>query len=173
MDLHRCRASERSSNSAARAEHRDQTLDSSPGTHAAASKTKQDVNSKRGAPLPALLETTSPALHAGVEASGDASVRVEALTGQSSGLLDLVRKHKQSGEGVAEVHHEDGTDERDDTADVGHGGTDHERKRPVDGAKAVPVDLALPGGDGREAEDLLEDLEVDGLHSDVEVHDCE
>lgn len=171
-DLHRRRTSEGRRDSAARAEHRDQTLDGSPDTHATASKTEQDVDSKRDAPRPALHETTSPALHAGVEAGGDAGVRVEALTGQSSGLLDLVGQHEEARERVRKVHHEDGTDETDDTADVGHGRANDEGERPVDRAKAVPVDLALPGGDGREAEDLLEDLEVDGLHADVEVHDC-
>lgn len=173
LDLNGRRATERSRHSTTRAEHRDQTLNSSPDTHAAASKTEQDVDSKRGAPLPALHETASPALHAGVKTGGDTGVRVEALTGQSGGLLNLVRKHQKAREGICEVHHENGADKTDDAADVGHGGADDEGERPVDGAEAVPVDLALPGGDGREAEDLLEDFEVDGLHADVEVHDCE
>jgi hypothetical protein len=83
-----------------------------------------------------------------------------------------VAEVEHAGEGVGEVDHEEGADEADDAADVGDGGGDDEGEDPVDGAEAVPGDLALAGGDGGEAEALLEDFEVDCLHADVEVHDC-
>jgi hypothetical protein len=171
-DLHRRGTSPSRRNSATRPEDRDQTLDGSPDTHAAAGQAKKDVERKWGAPLPALLEATSPALHASVESGCDTGVRVETLTRQEGGLLDLVGQDEHAGEAVGEVDHEDGADETDDAADVWHGCCNDECENPVDGTQAVPGDLALGGGDGREVEDLLEDLEVDGLHADVEVHDC-
>lgn len=168
----RCTA-KRGRNSTARTEDGDKSLDSSPNAHTAAGQASDDIDQTRQALSPALLEATSPSLPAFVVTSGDASVRVEALTGQLSGLLDGPAKVEHAGERVSEVDHKEGADERDDTGDVGHGSCDDEGEDPVARAKAVPCDSALASGDWREAEDLLEDLEVDSLHADIEVHDCE
>jgi hypothetical protein len=161
-----------SRNGTIRSKHRDQTLNSSPNSHTAASQTRNNVNRSRQTDSPGLLEAADPAAGALIHPDGLAGVWVEALAGEHGGFLDGVAEVEHSGEGVGEVDHEEGADEADDAADVGDGGGDDEGEDPVDGAQAVPGDLALAGRDGREAEALLEDFEVDGLHADVEVHDC-
>jgi hypothetical protein len=161
-----------SRNRTTRPKHRDQPLNRSPNSHSAASQTRNNVNRSRQTDGPGLLEATDPAAGALVHPDGLAGVRVEALAGEDGGFLDGVAEVEHAGEGVGEVDHEEGADEADDAADVGDGGGDDEGEDPVDGAEAVPGDLALAGGDGGEAEALLEDFEVDCLHADIEVHDC-
>ena len=141
--LHGSFTSPRSRNGTSWAEDRDQALNRSPDTHTTASETQQDVESKRSTPLPALLETASPALHTTIEASGHTSIRVEALTRKSSSHLDLMTQHEHARETVREVDHEDGTDETDNAADVGNRGSDNKGENPVDRAEAVPSNLAL------------------------------
>jgi hypothetical protein len=155
-----------------RPKHRNQPLNSRPNTHTTARQPRNNINRRRQTDGPALLETPDPAAGALIHADRLAGVRVEALAGQDGGLLDGVAEVEHSGEAVGKVDHEEGADEADDAADVGDGGGDDEGQDPVDGAEAVPGDLALAGGDGREAEALLEDFEVNCLHADVEVHDC-
>ena len=162
-----------SRNSATRSKHRDQPLNSSPNAHTTARQARNNVNRRRQTDSPALLEPTDPAAGTLIHPDRLAGVRVETLARQDGGFLDGVAEVEHSGEAVGEVDHEEGADEADDAADVRDGGGDEEGQDPVDGAQAVPGDLTLAGGDGREAEALLENFEVDCLHADVEVHDCE
>jgi hypothetical protein len=141
--LHRGFASPCGRNGATWAEYRNQALNRSPDSHAAASETKQDVEGERSTPLPALLETTSPALYASIKTSGHTSVGVEALARKSSSHLNLVTQHEHAREAVGEVDHEDSTDETDNTADVRNGGGDNKCENPVYRTEAVPRNLAL------------------------------
>ena len=141
--LHRSFTSPCSRNSATWAEDRDQPFNRSPNTHAAASETKQDVESKRSTPLPALLETTSPALYASIKTSGHTSVGVETLARKSSSHLDLVTQHEHARKAVGEIDHKDSTDETDNAADIGNRGGNNKGENPVDRTEAVPRNLAL------------------------------
>lgn len=149
----------------------DQTLDGGPGTHSAARETEENVDEGDGASEPGLLVASDPSLQALVVPGGHAGGRVEAFTGELGGLVDDAADVHHAGEGVCEVHHEDGADQADDAVEVGHGAGNDEGKDPVARPEQVPEELALLLDNGGELEDGLEHLEVHRLHADVEVHD--
>lgn len=158
-----------SGNGTTGAENGDQTLNSSPSTHTRAGKTSQDVQGAEGVNEPALHVTTDPTLHAAVVLGGDASDGVEALTGELGTVLDGPANEHNTGKGVGEVQTEQTTNEADDTTQVGNGGGNQEGDDPVERSHRVPHPATLLGGDVRHVEDLLQDLDVDCLHANVEV----
>lgn len=164
-------ATEVSGNGAARAKDGDQTLNRGPGTHAGASKSSQAVEGGRDGEVPGLQVTASPAFDAGIMPSGDAGGRVETFAGQGRSLLNPEPKEEDRGKAVGEIQAEQAADETDEAAKVGHGRSNEEGQDPVDRSDAVPHDLALLRVDRREVEELLEDLQVDGLHANVEIQD--
>lgn len=169
--LNRHGATEADGDGTSGAEDVNQTLDGGPRTHPTASEAEEDVDEGDGASEPGFLVASDPALQAVVVPGGDSGGRVEALAGEFGSLVDDVADVHHPGEGVGEVHHEDGADQADDAVEVGDRAGDDEGEDPVARAQEVPEELALLLDDGGELEDGLEDLEVDRLHADVEVHD--
>ena len=164
-------AAERSSNGTVGAENRNGTLDGGPSSHARASKTGQDIEYHGKARIPRLFKTTHETLDASVVAGGNAGNGVKTLAGQRRSLLDAVGDVHDSWDGVGEVEREEATHNTDEEVEVGDGGGEEEGDDPVDWAENEPQDLALLGDDRGKVENLLEDLEVDGLHADVEIED--
>ena len=119
--------------------------------------------------MPVLLVSTNPSLPATVKSGRNAGVGIESLAGKLS--IDLASEtNVQDGrEGVGEVEDEECADKAGDSVDVGNGSGDNEGDNPVEGTKTVPHPSSLRSGDFGELEDLLEHLNVDSLHSDVEV----
>lgn len=171
IQLHGHRASEADGDGSIGAEHGNQTFNGSPGTHAAACKAQKDVDECDGASDPSLLISSHPSLQAVIVPDCLACGRVEALAWKLGSLVDDAADVHHAGEGVCKVHHEDGTDQADNTVEVGHCTGDDEGEDPIAGSQDVPKDLALLLNDRRELEDRLEHFEVHRLHTDVEVHD--
>ena len=119
--------------------------------------------------MPILHEPTDPSLHSSVVSGGNASVGIKSLTRERSIDLACEANIQKGGEGICEVQDEKRTDDTGDTVEVRHGGSDEEAEDPVDGTESVPHPFTPLGGDLREVQDLLEDLNVHCLHSDVEV----
>lgn len=171
LRLHGHRASEADGDGSARAENVNQTFNGSPGAHSTACKAKENVDEGNGASEPGLLEASDPSLDAVVVSDRHAGGRVEALAGKFGSLVDDAAYVHHAGEGVCEVHHEDGTDQADNAVEVGYGASDDECENPVAGAQEIPEDSALLLDNRGEVEDGLEHFQVNGLHADVEVHD--
>jgi len=119
--------------------------------------------------VPVLHVPTNPSLPATVKPGRNAGVGVESLAGKLSIHLASETNVQDGWEGVGEIEDEECADKTGDSVDVGNGGGDDEGDDPVEGTKAVPHPSSPRGGDFGELEDLLEHLNVDRLHSDVEV----
>ncbi|KAI7139053.1 hypothetical protein KC337_g76 [Hortaea werneckii] len=145
-----------------------EALNRSPNSHTTAGQASENVDESRYTLHPALPEAAVPAFPAAVKSGGDTGVRVEALAGECGSLLDGPRKIQHAWKAVREVDHEQSTDQADNSAEIGNGGSDDEGEDPVARAQTVPGDPALRGADWGKVEDLLEDFKVDRLHSDVE-----
>lgn len=122
--------------------------------------------------MPVLEISTHPSLHAAIVSRGDAGVGIEALAWQLSVNLTSEADVEEGREGVGEVQDEKSADKTDDTVEIRHSGSNDEGNDPVDGAKGVPHPATFLGSDFWEVENLLEDLDVHSLHSDVEVKHC-
>ena len=94
---------------------------------------------------------------------------IEALVRAHGVLLDEVPQRERGREGVAELDDAEGSDDGDEAEEVGDRGRDDEGHGPVDGHDDRPEDLALLGGEGREAEQVHEDVVVQDLDADVAV----
>lgn len=165
------RTAERRSHRSTRAKDSDQTFDSSPSAHSGASQTAHDVKETAGIEENVLHVTTDPTLHATVKSCSDARDGVKALTRQGGIGMNLVAKVYNAREGISEVETEETTNEVDDAIEVGDGSSNKEGDDPVARTKGVPQPAALLAGDEREVKDLLEDLNIDSLHANVEVED--
>ena len=163
----------RRSDRSARCKDGNEALDRSPGAHAGGSEAAHEVDGVEDVDVPVLEVAAHPSLHARVVADSDAGVGVEALAWQLGVDLASEADVEDGGEGVGEVEDEDGADEADDAVEVRHGGRDDESQRPVERAEAVPHVAPFLAGDLWEVEDLLKDLDVDCLHSNVEVEHCD
>jgi len=83
--------------------------------------------------------------------------------------LDPEAEGQDRGHGVGKGQDEEGADEARDVRELGDGGGDDEGEGPVDGHEGGPEELAAPGRQGRGAEQVLQDLNVDDLEADVAV----
>lgn len=122
--------------------------------------------------MPILEISTHPSLHAVIMSRGDAGVGIEALARQLSVNLASEADVEEGRESVGEVQDQESADKTDDTVEIRHGGSNDEGDDPVDGTEAIPHPATFLGGDFWEVENLLEDLDVHRLHSDVEVKHC-
>ena len=96
-------------------------------------------------------------------------IGIEALSRQRSINLASVPNIEDRRERVREVENQQGANETRDAVEVRDGGRDDERDDPVDGAESVPKQLPLLARDFRPSEDFLTDLNIHGLHADIEV----
>jgi len=101
-----------------------------------------------------------------------ASVGIESLAGESGTFLDCIAQIHDAGEGVCEVQTEKSSDKVGEGAEFGHGHGDDEGDDPVEWAQSPPQPFALSCGDWRGVEEFLTNLDVYGLHANVEVEDC-
>lgn len=101
------------------------------------------------------------------------SVGIESLARESGTFLDCITQIHDAGEGVCEVQTEKSSDEVGESAEFGDGHGDDEGDDPVDWAQAPPQPFALSCGDWRGVEEFLTNFDVYGLHTDVEVKDCD
>ena len=119
--------------------------------------------------MPLLLETSDPSLHFGIEASDLSSTLVKAFTLFERAHLDVVSKVKQRREGVRKLQDANGSDEAGQIGELRDGGGDDEGDGPVDWNNDDPQEFARTGAEGRELEELHEDVLVDDFDADVAV----
>lgn len=100
-----------------------------------------------------------------------ARVRVKRRLALHGLLLDDVPEPQQRREGVGELHEEHGRRQADEPKKVGDGRRDDVGDGPVDGHHRRPVVLAPARRQGREVEELDQDVVVDYLDPDVTVQD--
>ncbi|KAJ8604255.1 hypothetical protein MRB53_041853 [Persea americana] len=166
---YRRRAAKRGGNGTAWSEDLDETLNSGVRTESREHETAESVDDQEAVEVPVLLETTDPALHAGVVADCSASGRIEAFAGEGGVELASVSEIEPGREGVCVVQYSERRDYATDADQVRHGRGDDEGDSPVDRSKNVPHEATPLRGDLWELESLLENLNVDSLHADVEI----
>lgn len=170
-NLHRHWASEADGHGAARAKHRNQSFNSSPGTHSAACKAKANVDQCNGASEPSFLVASDPSLQAVVVSDCLACGRVEAFARKFGSLVDDGAEVHHAWEGVCKIHHKDRADEAGNAVEVGDRPGNDKCENPIAWSQQVPEDLALFLNNRGEFEDGLENFKVHRLHADVEIHD--
>ena len=121
-----------------RTESRNQSLNSSPSTHATRSQTAKRIRDRRSTNIPRLPEASRPSLHSAIMTSSDTSSGIETLAWQSGALLDIQCGEHNAGEGVREVQTEEPADEVCEGAELGDGHGDYEGEDPVERARPPP-----------------------------------
>jgi hypothetical protein len=96
-------------------------------------------------------------------------IGIEPLSRQRRIHLASIPNIENRRECVREVEDQQRANKTRDAVEIRDGGRDDERDDPVDGAESIPKQLPLLARDFRPSEDLLADLDIYGLHADIEV----
>ena len=147
----------------------DKPLHAGIGSQGAGSQRPQEIDDVEGVKQDVLPEPSRPSLQPAIQTRVSTRGWVEGFFREHGILLDLETKLENGWEGVCERKDANCADETRDVRELGDGCGDDEGQRPVGGDHGNPEDLAHPDGERGSAEELLEDVIVDDLDTNVAV----
>ena len=111
--------------------------------------------------MPVAHKASRPPLLATIFSHKCSSNSIKGFRGEDCTSLDLEAEHEDWWEGVGELQDTHCADKTGDVAELGNGGAEDERHRPIDRHQAYPQPFALFGGKGWSIQQLLQDLDPD------------